>query len=391
MRRDSFGTPLVVTPGSVFVTAGTDRRQTGTHYTPRSLTEPVVQHALDPLVYRGMADGTPPSPATLRGPAEILALKICDMAMGSGAFLVQACRVQACRYLADKLVEAWAGAEARYDNTLLVTPEGLPATGALAEQALPRDPEERLALARRLVCDRCLYGVDKNPLAVEMAKLSLWLVTLQKDRPFTFLDHALRPGDSLLGVSKAQLLQWSLLPQEAHQLTWWSGPVEAALRTAVEWRQLIEGQPTVTKADADDKARMLAEAEEALALLRLGGDLLAASALAPERKERARLRDAWLPRYSALLAIRRGQRDRAQGAGDGEQRRRLAGVTGRSGRSAGHHPSLPLGSGVPRSLPALGHPGHRAGGGPAPHRRAGAGAGGRSWAGVRRYYWQPTI
>jgi len=349
VRRDSFGVPLVVTPGSVYVTAGTDRRQSGTHYTPRSLTEPLVQHALDPLVYRGMAEGTPPSPETLRGPAEILALKICDMAMGSGAFLVQACR-----YLAEKLVDAWGRAEegsgirdqgsgagdpnskihvegsgirdqgsgagdpdSKIQNPkskIRITPYGLPATGDLAEQALPRDPEERLALARRLVCDRCLYGVDKNPLAVEMAKLSLWLVTLQKDRPFTFLDHALRPGDSLLGVSTAQLLQWSLTPADAHQLTWWSGPVEAALRTAIEWRQRIESLPTVTKADTDDKARMLAEAEEALTLLRLGGDLLTASALAPEPKERERLRDGWLPRFSTLLAIRRGQRERGQGA-----------------------------------------------------------------------------
>ncbi len=309
VRRDSFGYPVVITPGSVYVTAGTDRRQTGTHYTPRSLTEPMVQHALDPLVYGGMAEGTPPSPETLRSPAELLALKICDMAMGSGAFLVQACR-----YLSEKLVDSWARAEANYGDRLLVTPEGLPATGDLAEQALPRDPEERLAFARRLVADRCLYGVDKNPLAVEMAKLSLWLVTLQKDRPFTFLDHALRAGDSLLGVSKDQLLQWSLLPADAHQISWWTGPVEATLRHATEWRQLIEAMPTRTKADADDKGRMLAEADEELDLLRLGGDLLAASALAPEPRERARLRDGWLPRFSTLLAIRRDQRRNGQGA-----------------------------------------------------------------------------
>ena len=69
------------------------------------------------------------------------------------------------------------------NSELRITPYGLPATGDLAEQALPRDPEERLALARRLVCDRCLYGVDKNPLAVEMAKLFTLAVTLQKGSP----------------------------------------------------------------------------------------------------------------------------------------------------------------------------------------------------------------
>ena len=69
---------------------------------------------------------------------------------------------------------------------------------------MPADPIEREALAHRLVAERCLYGVDKNPMAVEMAKLSLWLITLAKDRPFSFVDHALRAGDSLLGVTDLQ-------------------------------------------------------------------------------------------------------------------------------------------------------------------------------------------
>ena len=68
-----------------------------------------------------------------------------------------------------------------------------------------------MTYARRLVAQRCLYGVDKNPLAVEMAKLSLWLLTLAKDKPFTFLDHAIRCGDSLVGLSSIdQLLRFSL-------------------------------------------------------------------------------------------------------------------------------------------------------------------------------------
>ena len=75
---------------------------------------------------------------------------------------------------------------------------------------IPGDTDERLAYARRLVAQRCLYGVDKNPLAVEMAKLSLWLLTLGKDKPFTFLDHAIRCGDSLVGVSAEQLKTFSL-------------------------------------------------------------------------------------------------------------------------------------------------------------------------------------
>ena len=82
-----------------------------------------------------------------------------------------------------------------------ITPEGTPSTGSAREQLIPKDTDERLAYARRIVAQRCLYGVDKNPLAVEMAKLSLWLLTLAKDKPFTFLDHAIRCGDSLVGVS----------------------------------------------------------------------------------------------------------------------------------------------------------------------------------------------
>ncbi len=76
-----------------------------------------------------------------------------------------------------------------------------PGTRTAACRAIPPDEDEVLH-ARRLVAQRCLYGVDKNPLAVDLAKLSLWLATLAKDHPFTFLDHALRHGDSLVGLSR---------------------------------------------------------------------------------------------------------------------------------------------------------------------------------------------
>ncbi|NJR61912.1 MAG: endonuclease domain-containing protein, partial [Cyanobacteria bacterium CRU_2_1] len=102
IRLDTLDYPVVIPAGSVYVTEGVDRRQTGTHYTPRNLTEEIVQYTLEPLVYEGVAEGKPRSAWRLRSPAELLQLKICDMAMGSGAFLVQTCR-----YLAGKLVEAW--------------------------------------------------------------------------------------------------------------------------------------------------------------------------------------------------------------------------------------------------------------------------------------------
>src|SRR6185295_17781291 len=106
VRLDTVGYPIVVTPGSIFVTAGTDRRSSGTHYTPKSLTEPIVQYTLEPLVHIGPAEGLPKEKWRLRSAKELLDLKICDMACGSGAFLVQACR-----YMAARLLESWEESE----------------------------------------------------------------------------------------------------------------------------------------------------------------------------------------------------------------------------------------------------------------------------------------
>jgi hypothetical protein len=103
-------------------------RSSGTHYTPRSLTEPIVQYTLEPLVYIGPAEGLPKSEWKLKSAKEILALKICDMACGSGAFLVQATR-----YMAERLMEAWEIAKQANPYTPNITPEGLPSTGGVNE------------------------------------------------------------------------------------------------------------------------------------------------------------------------------------------------------------------------------------------------------------------
>ncbi len=283
LRTDTFYKPVVITAGSVYVTQGSDRRTTGTHYTPRSLTEPIVQHTLDPLVYIGPAEGKPQEEWQLRPAAEILDLKVCDMAMGSGAFLVQVCR-----YLSEKLVEAWENAEQSLPGKPQITPEGLASTGALHETLLPRDPDERLAIATRLVSERCIYGVDKNPLAVEMAKLSLWLITLNKNRPFTFLDHALRCGDSLLGVNLRQLTTWSMDNNQAtgkiRQMTWFEPAITRALDTALKLRRQISSMQELDVHDIEAKSRLLAEAEEAMELVKLGADLLIATALSDTKR-----------------------------------------------------------------------------------------------------------
>lgn len=297
LRADSLGYPVVISAGSVFVSAGQDRRSSGTHYTPPELTEPMVRHALDPLVYAGLADGVPPSRETLRPPAEILALKVCDLACGSGAFLVQACR-----YLADKLVTAWERLEAEHPGAVVIAPDGTLA--ALATQGrppsclIPSDPEERRLVARRLVADRCLYGVDVNPLAVEMAKLSLWLATLQRDRPFTFLDHALVAGDSLLGVAGLDELEAFYLDGSGQQRL---QPHAEALLDAAAKRAELAAIPDNSLDQVESKALLLADAEEEVRQTRLLADLVTGAKLAAAAQKRTTAND--LLQTAALLDL----------------------------------------------------------------------------------------
>lgn len=269
---DSFERPHVVLPGSVFVTAGHTRRSTGTHYTPPSLTEPIVRHTLEPLIYVGPAQGLPKEQWQLKPPQELLALKVCDMAMGSGAFLVQACR-----YLAERLVEAWENAERAHPGQVLITPEGQFSAGAPSERLVPAEAAERIAIARRLVADRCLYGVDINPMAVEMAKLSMWLITVDKNRPFTFLDHAFKCGDSLLGIAASSDLDWFYIDATTGQqrLGGYSGLMEqlAALRSR------LEGLPSETPEDIAHKAALHEEAQALGWQLRILADTLSAGRL----------------------------------------------------------------------------------------------------------------
>ncbi|WP_321820277.1 MULTISPECIES: Eco57I restriction-modification methylase domain-containing protein [unclassified Burkholderia] len=277
LRLDSSGYPVVVKTASVYVTRGIDRRSTGTHYTPRSLTETVVRTTLEPLLYEGADKGEEVVPERLKKPAEILSIKVCDFACGSGAFLVQACR-----YLSERLVEAWSLAEGKQPNVPVSIPEALPLGANHGEQILPADIEERLALARRLVVERCLYGVDVNPMAVDMAKLSLWLVTLHKHRPFTFLDHAIKCGDSLLGLHTVdQVEKFHLVPTRAT-----SGLYDFIKKQCVELldvarfkREQLERFTVLDVQDADIKGRLHRDAEAALSGVRILADLVVGAGL----------------------------------------------------------------------------------------------------------------
>jgi hypothetical protein len=227
-----------------------ERRRTGSHYTPRSLTGPIVRHALEPAFERLGPDAKP---------EQILELKVCDPAMGSGAFLVETCRA-----LAARLVEAWS----RH-------PEKKP--------KIPADEDEELH-ARRLVAQRCLYGVDKNPLATDLAKLSLWLTTLARDHEFTFLDHALKSGDSLVGLTHAQIAAEHWDASEPG-LPLFRQLVKDRVAEAMKGRAEIQAAP-------DDTARAIQEQrhkslETQLKEIRLMGDAVIAAFFAAD-KPRAR-------------------------------------------------------------------------------------------------------
>lgn len=255
--------------GRLVLQPGSERRRTSSHYTPRSLSGPIVRRTLEPLL---AAMGEEPTSE------QLLELKICDPAMGSGAFLVEACR-----YLADRVVAAWTreGRLGRAD-----APNGEPAAGRgpAADSSDARD--DVVVRARRLVAQRCLYGVDKNRFAVDLAKLSLWLETLSRDLPFTFLDHALRWGDSLVGLDFRQIRGFHWQPEGQDTLA--SEALDEALDEAIALRQQILDLAGQGEDAQREKERLLRDADDALNHARLIGDLVVGAFFAHDRaKDRA--------------------------------------------------------------------------------------------------------
>lgn len=283
LRTDPWGYPLVHHKGAFVVVLGADRRESGTHYTPKSLTKRIVEETLTPIAYRGPAEGKAPEEWELKSAEELLDLKICDPAMGSGAFLVQACR-----WLSDRLVEAWSVTEA---GGKMIDGEGRIVEDATTEEfdPLSHNAEERVIVARRLVAERCLYGVDKNPLAVELAKLSLWLTTMSKGRPFGFLDHNLRSGDSLLGIHDIrQLTELNMVPTGYNQFRLFGRSIQAAVEIAIEQRVRLRAIPIRDIHDVDAMAALDSESRKALLLPRSLADAFVGIILAETRvSERA--------------------------------------------------------------------------------------------------------
>lgn len=260
---DPRGSPRAqaVPAGTPILQPTDERRRTGSHYTPRSLTEPIVRHALEPAFARLTDDATP---------EEVLALKVCDPACGSGAFLVEATR-----QIGTRLAQAWE----RHGKL---------------KPPIPADEDEDLH-ARRLVAQRCIYGVDRNPMAVDLAKLSLWLATLARDHEFSFLDHALKCGDSLVGLSRQQLTAGSW-ESDARRQTLLGQQIGDRVAKVLTQREAIR-----TAADdvslAIQEARH-GEAERELARVRLIGDAIIA-AFFKHDKPRQRIEEA---RYIATMS-----------------------------------------------------------------------------------------
>ena len=251
------------------------RKGSGSYYTPDDLVALIIKETIEPLVQSRIDDFTAKNselatsslPEDRRigqlkrtDPAEkLLELKVCDPAMGSGHFLVNLVD-----HLADRVITAMADAEASVDNYISPLTERIDTIrNTIMDNAEKRDwtiNAEQLDdrhIVRRMVLKRCVYGVDKNPMAVELAKVALWLHTFTVGAPLSFLDHHLRCGDSLFGswvragIDKASEHGWLFL----------EGPVNRAMRAASPM-QIIEGLTDAEIAEAHRSADVFAEIEE---------------------------------------------------------------------------------------------------------------------------------
>ena len=273
VRLDLRDRPLVFLQGAVYVTETGSRRDSGTAYTTKELADEIAEHALAALCYSPGPQDTPDTNQwRIRPAADIVDLKVCDPAVGSGAILVAACR-----YLADRLIEAW---RAERD------PRG-------AETATAADDPNRLDVvieARRLVAEHCCYGVDRNRMAVELAKLSMWLTTVARNRPFTFLDHALKTGDSLLGIwnlNQLRHLHYDIAAGRAREtpIPGFSAggdalrAVERLINEALGMRHEMHSIETIRPADVERKQKLHADSEKRLAILTAIADVVAGAAL----------------------------------------------------------------------------------------------------------------
>lgn len=239
-------------PGSVYLlTDKGERRLTGSYYTPDHIVNYIVERTLGPLcnsisetLYSELAEAqreydlSPDPSASSRIERlkrdfddRILQLRIVDPAMGSGHFLLRACQ-----YLAEEIA-----------THPLATDEDNVGTGSSGESSM--------TFWKRRVVEHCLYGVDMNPLAVELAKLALWLETVAVDRPLSFLDHHLRYGNSLVGARIANL---GVLPGEIEIISAnFTSQVERQMHFLLEPLTRIRRAPSDNTEQVKEKEKLL--------------------------------------------------------------------------------------------------------------------------------------
>ena len=250
------------------------RKGSGSYYTPDDLVSLIIDETLEPLIQRAkksFSDKVAELEAlplasrrigalTRLDPAlRLLELKVCDPAMGSGHF-----PVSLVDKLADHIIEAMAeagasvqwGDEIQYVSPLTEKIEAIRNTILSNAEArgwsVNEDQLDDRHIIRRMVLKRCVYGVDKNPMAVELAKVSLWLHTFTVGAPLSFLDHHLRAGDSLFGswvrdgIEKVQRYGSPLLLH---------GPVRAAVQSAAQM-QIVEGLTDAEIAEAEKSSQI---------------------------------------------------------------------------------------------------------------------------------------
>ncbi len=199
---------------------GGERRTTGSHYTPPELVSPLIKHTLEPLLGERLATATTQEQKA----AAILSIKICDIACGSGHFLLAAAR-----RLGKELARIRTG----------------------EDEPAPEFNRE----ATRDVIAHCIYGVDKNPLAVDLCRVALWLESHTGGKPLTFLDHRIRCGDSLVGLNTLDTLA-NGIPNEAYQPS--AGDDKVLVREAKR-RNAGEREATLFKGSFMEALRSLAE------------------------------------------------------------------------------------------------------------------------------------
>ncbi len=244
---------LVPEGGQLFVRPNVfARKASGSYYTPADLVGLILTETLGPLVEARTAE-------------QILELKVCDPAMGSGHFLVSLVD-----YLADRVITAMAEAEAAQDGYISPLTERINTIRDriernAAERGWTIDAEQLddRHIVRRMVLKRCVYGVDKNPMAVELAKVSLWLHTFTVGAPLSFLDHHLRCGDSLFGCWVSQGIDKAMAGESALYLT----PMVRQAVEATAGMQEIEALTDAEIAEAHRSSEIFDEVHESTAPL----------------------------------------------------------------------------------------------------------------------------